>query len=81
VRSVRADWYVPLLFGATPPLLLTLYVVAGRHGDANLVEISLACLIGGLIWLFAVSRFVDFIHNVKIIDQAILTAGTKLSGQ
>jgi hypothetical protein len=81
VRSVRADWYVPLLFGASPPILLTLYVRASSNIESSLLLIGLASLIGGLFWLFAISRFIDFVRNAKVIDKAILAADAEFRGQ
>jgi hypothetical protein len=81
VRSIRADWYVPLLFGAAPPLLLTLYIKASSGIEASMWLIGLASLIGGLLWLFTISRFIDFVRNTKVIDKAILAADTGSRGR
>lgn len=75
VRHIRADWYVPLLFGLTPPLLLTLYVKADVH-RADPAIMGLACLAGAVLWIFAVTRFAKFVGITKVIDEAILAADT-----
>lgn len=69
VRSgLRTDWYGPVLFGATPPLLLTIYVITS-HGGA--VAVLLTCLAGGMLWIYPIIRFADFLHNAQVIDDAI----------
>lgn len=69
VRSgLRADLYAPILFGGTPPVLLTLYALARRAGPGG---IWTGCAAGGLLWLYAISRFADFMHNAKVLDSAI----------
>jgi hypothetical protein len=76
-RSVRADWYVPLLFGCTPPLLLTLYVAAGVREPAGVVLIVASSLLATLLWIFTVVRFTDFVRNTNVLDQAIIAAGDR----
>jgi hypothetical protein len=74
VRPFRADWYAPVLFGATPPILLASYVVTAVHRDTEAAQVVLACAAGGLLWIFAVSRFADFVHNSRVITRAIVGA-------
>jgi hypothetical protein len=69
VRSgLRADLYTPILFGGTPPVLLALYALARHAGPGG---IWTGCAAGGLLWLYAISRFADFVHNAKVLDSAI----------
>jgi len=65
VRPLRAEWYSPLLFGAAPPLLLSLYVTAGLQAGKEPVVVWTAAATAALLWAFAVSRFIDFMHNAK----------------
>jgi hypothetical protein len=76
VRMIRADWYVPLLFGSAPPLLLGAYVRASLDEMSALV-IGLVCFVGALLWLVVVTRFVDFVRNTKIIDKAIIAVDAR----
>jgi hypothetical protein len=80
-RAVRADLYVPLLFGGTPPVLLTLYVVSAVHHRAAAVAIALACLLGTALWVFALVRFKDFVRNTKVLDQAVIAAGDRAAAR
>jgi len=72
VRPLRPEWYAPLLFGVAPPLLFALYVSANLRSGTATTVVWLACAAGGALWVFTISRFIDFVHNAKIIDRAIL---------
>lgn len=75
VRSgLRADLYAPFLFGGTPPLLLTLYALSHHAGPG---AVWAGCLTAGLMWLYAISRFTDFMHNVKVLNNAITEAASQ----
>jgi hypothetical protein len=74
VRNMRADLYMPLLFGATPPILLTLYVLAGVRNDVEWSTIAIGTAFGALMWIFTLTRFFDFLHNTRILDAAIRAA-------
>jgi hypothetical protein len=79
-RTVRADWYVPLLFGCTPPLLLTLYVIVGVREHVGTLPIALSGPLCALLWIFTVARFTDFVRNTNVLDRAILAAGDRNHG-
>lgn len=72
VRPLRSESYTPLLYGVAPPLLYTLYASANLRGGTATSMVWLICAAGGTLWAFTISRFVDFVRNAKIIDQAIL---------
>lgn len=76
VRPLRSEWYTPLLFGAAPPLLFALYVSANLRGGTATPVVWLACAAGGALWVFTISRFIDFVHNAKVIDRAILASSS-----
>ena len=68
----RADWFVPLLFATTPPLLLSLYVDGSRDG---LLPVLFSCITGGALWIYTIMRFGFFIYNIKVFNDAIAAAG------
>lgn len=67
----HAEWYVPLLFAATPPLLLALYVIDSRDG---LVRILSACFLAGFLWIFTIIRFALLVRDINIFNHAIALA-------
>lgn len=67
----HAEWYIPMLFVATPPLLLTLYITDTRD---SLIRLLSACLATGFMWVYTVIRFVLLIRNIRILNEAISAA-------
>lgn len=67
----HAEWYVPLLFAVTPPLLLALYVI---DTSDSLARVLPACLAGGSMWAYTIIRFVLLILDIKVLNDAIAKA-------
>jgi hypothetical protein len=63
-----AEWYIPLLFAVTPPLLIALYASDTRDGLARVLP---ACLTAGLTWAYTIIRFVLLIHDIHVLNDAI----------
>lgn len=76
VRPLRSEWYTLPLFGVAPPLLFALYVSANLRGGTATTVTWLACATGGTLWIFTISRFIDFVRNAKVIDRAILMSSS-----
>ena len=69
VHSGRyGEWYVPLLFAFTPPLLLTLYAADTRDSLARLLP---ACAAVGVMWLYTIISFVLIMRDIKVLNHAI----------
>jgi hypothetical protein len=81
VRPLRPEWYAPLLFGVAPPLLFALYVSANLRSGTATTVVWLACAAGGALWVFTISRFIDFVHNAKVIDRAILKTESEMGDE
>lgn len=73
----HAEWYVPLLFLVTPLLLLARYTVEAHR---SAVLIAAACVVGGSIWVYTVTRFALLTHDIKVLNDAILTARARQTG-
>ncbi|MBW8482330.1 hypothetical protein [Actinomadura parmotrematis] len=73
-RTIRADWYVTLLFGGTSPVMVLLYVLDSLRHHTATAALTVFCAAAALIWLVAISRFRDFVQNSKAIDAAIRNA-------
>lgn len=72
----HAEWYVPLLFAVTSPLLLFLYVVDTRD---SLTRVLPACMAAGTLWAYTVIRFTLLSLDIKVINDAILAATPRQS--
>jgi hypothetical protein len=69
----HAEWYVPLLFAVTPPLLVALYVTDTRDSLARVLP---TCLAAGFMWAYTVIRFALLIHDISVFNDAIVAADT-----
>ncbi|MFC6881389.1 MULTISPECIES: hypothetical protein [Actinomadura] len=72
IRTIRSDWYVPLLFGAAPPGLLLLYAMTAHDHRLGVAPTAVGCVLAGGMWAIAFVRFWIFIRSTKILDRAIL---------
>lgn len=73
----HAEWYVPLLFLVTPLLLLARYTVEA-HKSA--FSIAAACVVGGSVWVYTVTRFTLLMRDISVLNDAILAARTRQIG-
>jgi len=46
--------------------------------DSSVAPVLLACMAGGLLWIYPISRSAGFLHNAKAIDDAITAAEARL---
>jgi hypothetical protein len=69
----HAEWYVPLLFAATPPWLLALYVINSR---GSLAPILTACFAAGSMWICTIIRFALLMHDINVLNDAIAMSET-----
>lgn len=70
--SARSDWYTALLFGGTPPVLTSLYVMVSPHdGAGDWLGIALMSTATIVVWAYGVVCFRRFIHLVRAFNAAI----------
>jgi hypothetical protein len=70
--GASADWYTLILFGGSTPLLTVLYLVSyvsSKRGADALVWLAAVAVL--LVWVFAVSRFINFMRTLRVFSEAI----------
>ena len=75
---VSSDWYTTLLFGGSPPPLLSLYIIAANI-KANLptaIEVGIATTATMWLWIYALISYDRLKRAEPVIVAAILAANT-----
>ena len=68
-KSGLSDWPIGLLFGGSPPLLLTAYAFLLNQ---DFLWLSVAgIIVAGSLWIYTCLRFRIFIRNLRTINRAI----------
>jgi len=75
---VSSDWYTTLLFGGSPPLLLTLYIAANiKAGGLTAAEVGITAAAGTALWVYALISYRRLKRAVPVIAEAILAANDR----
>lgn len=72
---VSSDWYTTLLFGGSPPLLLSLYIAANIKANLpTAIEVGIATTATMWLWIYALISYYRLKRAEPIIVAAILAA-------
>lgn len=79
LRAASIGWFISLLFGLSPPLMLALFAIANKIDVLDLGTLSvqrLMLLLALVAWLYALRQYLVFIRMRRKIDESLLAAET-----